>query len=631
MENKNYSFSPDDFQLIRRDGMITDTKLKTKPTTFFRDALRRFCKNKSSVMGAIILGILILMAIVVPWISDKNIDQVSSTEKFLAPKMFKAGTGFWDGTRKKERILFDTVNEVPALSEKYSVASLKSALIELKVDKEPTLIDQVSEYARGGWVMFETDATVNDQDCYLQSKPTTFTADGGYKLTVELGDEADVNDSKLGQYRLYIVDPETGDGFYLAGNKDSFSREYGLLTFDISAALSERRLSSFKGAVTFEIKSSEESLQYLLIKSLSLTANDGVKNAQELSDISFDDASRMVLSEKSSNGYWSCTGRKGVHSVEVYYCDYTVDTYMLVYGDADEVTYSKTDLEGWISNGWCEYDSSVGPESFKVLSDECPIERVVSQKLNSRTKKLDSIRAVGWNYKKLGYKEMPKFLLGTDAFGYDLFTKSFAGLRTSLILGVCTMAFCFVFGLIWGAISGYFGGWVDLLMERFCEILSGVPWIVVMTLAILHLGNNFFTFFLALCMTGWMGTAARTRTQFYRFKGREYVLASRTLGSSDIRLIFRHVLPNAIGTIITGAVLMIPSVIFSEATLAYLQLGLQGVQSFGVMMANNQQYLSIYPNLVIFPAVIIALMMISFNLFGNGLRDAFNPSLKGSE
>ena len=138
MENKNYSFSPDDFQLIRRDGMITDTKLKTKPTTFFRDALRRFCKNKSSVMGAIILGILILMAIVVPWISDKNIDQVSSSEKFLAPKMFKAGTGFWDGTRKKERILFDPVNEVPALSEKYSVASLKSALIELKVDKEPT-------------------------------------------------------------------------------------------------------------------------------------------------------------------------------------------------------------------------------------------------------------------------------------------------------------------------------------------------------------------------------------------------------------------------------------------------------------------------------------------------------------
>ena len=152
-----------------------------------------------------------------------------------------------------------------------------------------------------------------------------------------------------------------------------------------------------------------------------------------------------------------------------------------------------------------------------------------------------------------------------------------------------------------------------------------------MTLAILHLGNNFLTFFLALCLTGWMGTAHRTRTQFYRFKGREYVLASRTLGSSDARLIFRHILPNSLGTIITGAVLMIPSTIFSEATLAYLNLGLQGVQAFGVMMAANQQYLGIYPNLVIFPAVVMALMMISFNLFGNGLREAFNPSLKGSD
>jgi oligopeptide transport system permease protein len=215
--------------------------------------------------------------------------------------------------------------------------------------------------------------------------------------------------------------------------------------------------------------------------------------------------------------------------------------------------------------------------------------------------------------------------------GFDLFKRAFAGLRTSLILGVCTAAFCFCFGLLWGSVSGYFGGNVDLFMERFCDILGGVPWIVVMTLCILHLGNNFFTFFLALCMTGWMGTAHRTRTQFYRFKGREYVLASRTLGSSDIRLIFKHILPNSMGTIITASVLMIPSTIYSEASLAYLNLGLQGVQSFGVMMSNNQQYLGLYPYLVIFPAVIMALMMISFNLFGNGLRDAFNPSLKGSE
>ena len=168
-------------------------------------------------------------------------------------------------------------------------------------------------------------------------------------------------------------------------------------------------------------------------------------------------------------------------------------------------------------------------------------------------------------------------------------------------------------------------------MERFCDILSGVPWIVVMTLCILHLGNNFMTFFLALCMTGWMGTAARTRTQFYRFKGREYVLASRTLGASDARLIAKHILPNSLGTIVTSSVLMVPSVIFSEANLAYLRLGLQGVDSFGVLLSENQAYIGIYPNLIVFPSVIMALIMISFNLFGNGLRDALNPSLKGSD
>jgi ABC-type dipeptide/oligopeptide/nickel transport system permease subunit len=308
-----------------------------------------------------------------------------------------------------------------------------------------------------------------------------------------------------------------------------------------------------------------------------------------------------------------------------------VDTYALIYGNADLLTYSAVELQSWIDQGWCEYDPAVGPESFKKLSENCPLDKVVSQQIKSVTKKLSSVTGEGYKYYQFGYTKMPSYILGTDASGFDIFKKAFAGLRTSLILGVLTAAFCFMFGLVWGSISGYFGGTVDLLMERFCEILSGVPWIVIMTLCILHFGNNFGTFLLALCITSWMGTASRTRTQFYRFKGREYILASRTLGSSDMRLIFKHILPNSMGTIITSSVLLIPSVIFSEASLAYLNLGLQGLQSFGVVMSDNQKYLGIYPNLVIFPAVIMALMMISFNLFGNGLRDAFNPTLKGSE
>lgn len=282
-------------------------------------------------------------------------------------------------------------------------------------------------------------------------------------------------------------------------------------------------------------------------------------------------------------------------------------------------------------DGLCDFDEKDVENTFVKLKDECPIKSVFSPTYNPITKKILSIKALVPNYYKLGYTKMPKFILGTDASGIDLFTRMFTGLRTSLILGVCTAAFCFLFGLTWGSISGYFGGVVDLTMERFCDILGGIPWIVIMTLAILKFGNNFLTFFLALCLTGWMGTAARTRTQFYRFKGGEYVLASRTLGARDARLIFKHILPNALGTIVTSSVLMIVSTIYSESTLAYLNLGLQGVQAFGVLLANNQQYIQSNSYLIVFPSIIMALLMISFNLFGNGLRDALNPSLRGTE
>ena len=436
-----------------------------------------------------------------------------------------------------------------------------------------------------------------------------------------------VSDSKLGEYKVCLK-TEIGTEYTIR----DYSTDYSDLAFDISGFLAELGIESVNAKLYFYVKSSTDAFRYILIKNCIISADDNVSNIDVLESVSITDATDTInCAEKTSLSYWACSGRKGIHNSEIYYCSYVVDTYQLVYGKSDPVTYSATELQSWIDKGWCQYDPSVGPESFVLLSDECPIDEVISQQMKTVTKKLSSITGRGYNYKKLGYSSMPSFIFGTDAYGFDLFKKSFAGLRTSLILGVFTAAFCFCFGLVWGAISGYFGGRVDLLMERFCEILGGVPWIVIMTLCILHLGNNFGTFLLALCLVDWMSTASRTRTQFYRFKGREYILASRTLGSSDMRLIFKHILPNSMGTIITASVLLIPSVIFSEASLAYLNLGLQGLQSFGVMMSDNQSNLGIYPNLVIFPAVIMALMMISFNLFGNGLRDAFNPTLKGSE
>ena len=128
--------------------------------------------------------------------------------------------------------------------------------------------------------------------------------------------------------------------------------------------------------------------------------------------------------------------------------------------------------------------------------------------------------------------------------------------------------------------------------------------------------------------------AGRTRMQFYRFKNQEYILSARTLGASDARLIFKHIFPNAMGTLITGSVLSIPSVIFSESSLTYLNivnLESSTQTSVGTLLSGGNNFISTYPHIILFPALFISLLMISFNLFGNGLRDAFNPSLKGVE
>jgi len=626
-ENKNIvTFRDDDFVLVNRDKKVTDKKLETKPTTFMKDVFRRFCKNKASVVGGIILGILVLLAIIVPMVSPHNITTVSTPEAFLAPKLFEAGTGFWDGTRSREHVVYDTVNEVPAVSDKYSVAALKQAIVSITIDSEPTLIDAANPYGQAGTAVIATDAKVNDKNSVLTSKAINFDVKNEYKLDVVFNDENGVSSSELGEYAVYL---KNDDQVFVLRD---FSKDYSPLSVDISALIKEAGLNNFRGSIVFEVKSNTSNFQYILLESIVISAGEFASNLEEIAEVSFTDATKFVLiSDTAAMGYWSCTGRKGIHNSEIYYCDYVYDTYEIVYGDADVVTYSATELQSWIDAGWCSYDYKVGPESFVRLTDDCPIDSVESQTLKTVTKKLSSIDGRGYGYRKLGYDEAPKFLFGTDVSGFDLLKRAFAGLRTSLLLGVCSFLFCFPFGLVYGAIGGYFGGNVDILMFRFTEILGAVPWTVVMTLCILHLGNNFGTFILAICLTGWIGTAGRTRTQFYRFKGREYVLASRTLGSSDMRLIFKHILPNGMGTIITSSAFMITSSIYTEASLAYLNLGLQGKQSFGVMMSSNQQYLAVYPNLVIFPAVIMALMMISFNLFGNGLRDAFNPSLKGSE
>ena len=172
-------------------------------------------------------------------------------------------------------------------------------------------------------------------------------------------------------------------------------------------------------------------------------------------------------------------------------------------------------------------------------------------------------------------------------------------------------------------------------MERIVDLLASIPFMIVITLLKYHFNvSHVIILFISFFLTGWTGMAGRTRMQFYRFKNQEYVLVARTLGARDRRIMFKHIFPNAIGTLITSSVLVIPSVIFSETSLTYLgiiDLNTGNMTSVGTLLAKGQNYLFTYPHIILFPAIFISLLMLSFNLFGNGLRDAFNPSLRGSE
>ena len=230
----------------------------------------------------------------------------------------------------------------------------------------------------------------------------------------------------------------------------------------------------------------------------------------------------------------------------------------------------------------------------------------------------------------------PHFIFGSTHAGKDIFTCLASGARLSFVLAICVSAVNMIVGAIYGAIEGYYGGKLDLFMERFSDILSAVPFMIVITLLKMHMGgtSQLLILFIAFFLTGWIGMASRVRMQFYRFKNQEYVLAARTLGARDTRVMFKHIFPNSLGTIVTGSILSIPGMIFSESSLSYLgiiNLQTGSMTSVGNMLASAQNYLTSYPYMMLFPALFICLLMLSFNLFGNGLRDAFNPSLRGAE
>jgi oligopeptide transport system permease protein len=219
---------------------------------------------------------------------------------------------------------------------------------------------------------------------------------------------------------------------------------------------------------------------------------------------------------------------------------------------------------------------------------------------------------------------------GTDTLGRDLWTRVWVGGRVSLLIAILATLFPFTIGMIMGGISGYFGGKVDMIMMRSIDILMGIPAMIYNILLIVVMGSgNISTLIIAFTLTGWMGSARAARGMVLQIKAREFVMASETLGASPARIIFRHLLPNTMGIMVVGITLTIPMIIFAEAFLSFIGLGIAPPNpSWGQLISNAAEVFKSYPYQFIIPCSFVSLTMLCFNLMGDGLRDALDPKLR---
>ncbi|MBB64497.1 MAG: diguanylate cyclase [Waddliaceae bacterium] len=218
------------------------------------------------------------------------------------------------------------------------------------------------------------------------------------------------------------------------------------------------------------------------------------------------------------------------------------------------------------------------------------------------------------------------YWFGSDDLGRDLFTRVWYGARISLFVGISAALIDLIIGVLWGSIAAFSGGRIDEIMMRIADILYGLPYLLIVVLLMVVLGSGIIPIIIALTVTGWVNMARIVRGQILLLKKQEYVQAAILLGASFPRILFRHLIPNAMSPILVTVTLTIPSAIFSEAFLSFLGLGIQApIASWGTMASDGLPALAYYPWRLFFPAFFISLTMLAFNLIGDGMRDALDP------
>ena len=219
--------------------------------------------------------------------------------------------------------------------------------------------------------------------------------------------------------------------------------------------------------------------------------------------------------------------------------------------------------------------------------------------------------------------------LGTDNLGRDLFARLSQGIRISMELSLITAAICVVFGTIYGAVSAYFGGIIDTIMTRIVEILLIIPSMIYIILLMVVMGNSVKTIIIAMSLTRWLNYSLLVRGEVLKIKENEFVLASKSLGGNFLWITLKHLIPNTLSVIIIRLTTDIPNIIFTEAFLSFIGLGVPIPQaSLGNLVFDGFVNMTSYPYLFIIPSVVISLITLAFNIVGDALNDALNPKLR---